>query len=87
MQNSCAGFTLGSVSECRFAVSIVAVVIPCFKVKAHILDVLEYEVIPAYYDKKGKWWEVVKTSIKDVLAFFESDRMADEYYKKLYDVQ
>lgn len=51
----------------------------------HILDVLENEVIPAYYDKKGKWWEVVKTSIKDVLAFFESDRMADEYYKKLYD--
>lgn len=53
----------------------------------NILDVLEKEVIPAYYDAKGKWWEVVKTSVKDVLDFFESDRMADEYYKKLYDVQ
>jgi starch phosphorylase len=53
----------------------------------NILDVLEKEVIPAYYDAKGKWWEVVKTSVKDVLDFFESDRMADEYYKKLYDVE
>ncbi len=52
---------------------------------AHILDVLENEVIPAYYDKKGKWWEVVKTGIKDIMDYFESDRMADEYYKKLYN--
>ena len=41
MQNSCAGFTPGGANECRIAVPTVAVVIPCFKVKAHILDVLE----------------------------------------------
>jgi len=51
----------------------------------HMLDVLENEVIPAYYDKKGKWWNVVSASVKDVLDYFESDRMADEYYKLLYN--
>jgi starch phosphorylase len=51
---------------------------------AKLFDVLENELIPMYYDAPAKWTKVVKTSMKDVTPFFDSSRMADEYYKKLY---
>ncbi|MBT1702079.1 alpha-glucan family phosphorylase [Chryseosolibacter indicus] len=50
----------------------------------HLLDVLEYEIIPMYYDQPEKWAELVKTSMREVTPFFDSGRMADEYYEKLY---
>lgn len=50
----------------------------------HLLDVLEKEIIPMYYDKPKDWTSLVKTSMRDVLPFFDSGRMADEYYEKLY---
>jgi starch phosphorylase len=50
----------------------------------HLLDVLEKEIIPTYYDKPKDWISVVKNSMRDVQPFFDSGRMADEYYEKLY---
>lgn len=50
----------------------------------NLLDVLEHEIIPKYYDKPKEWNNVVKTSMKDVVPFFDAGRMADEYYEKLY---
>jgi glycogen phosphorylase len=50
----------------------------------HLLDVLEKEIIPMYYDKPKEWTGLVKNSMRDVLPFFDSGRMADEYYEKLY---
>lgn len=49
-----------------------------------LLDILEKEIIPMYYDDPSKWLKVMKTSMKDVLPHFDSGRMADEYYEKLY---
>lgn len=49
-----------------------------------IMDILENEVIPTYYDHPDKWVEIMKNSMKDVLPFFDSARMAHEYYDKLY---
>ena len=49
-----------------------------------LLDVLEREIIPLYYDHPDKWQQIVKSSMKDVLPFFDSGRMAEEYYDKLY---
>ncbi len=55
------------------------------KIEAHaLLDLLENEIIPLYYDNPDKWLNIVKTSMKDVLPQFDSGRMADEYYTKLY---
>lgn len=55
------------------------------KVEAQkLLDVLEKEIIPLYYDHRDKWQDIVKTSMKDVLPYFDSGRMAQEYYDKLY---
>lgn len=50
----------------------------------NLLNLLEHEIIPMYYDKPDQWLEVVKSSMIDVLPFFDAGRMADEYYKKLY---
>src|SRR6267154_6210539 len=49
-----------------------------------LYEVLENEVIPMYYDSPAAWTKMVKTSMKDVLPFFDSSRMADEYYEKMY---
>jgi starch phosphorylase len=50
----------------------------------NLLDVLENEIIPMYYDQPERWTELVKTSMRDVAPFFDAGRMADEYYQKLY---
>ncbi len=50
----------------------------------NLMSVLEKEIIPTYYDKPKNWWKIVGQSMKDVLPFFDSDRMADEYYQLLY---
>ena len=50
----------------------------------NLLDVLEEEILPLYYGDKQGWLEVVKNSMKDVVPYFDSDRMAAEYYEKLY---
>ena len=55
------------------------------KIEANnLLDLLEHEIIPMYYDAPDQWMKIVKTSMTSVLPFFDSGRMADEYYAKLY---
>jgi starch phosphorylase len=49
-----------------------------------LLDLLENEIIPLYYENPEKWQSIVKSSMKDVVPYFDSGRMADEYYTKLY---
>jgi starch phosphorylase len=51
---------------------------------AHLMDILENTVLPMYYDHPKKWVEIMKNSMKDVVPYFDSKRMADEYYTKLY---
>ena len=49
-----------------------------------LYEVLENEVIPMYYDSPLKWAKMMKTSMKGVTPYFDSSRMADEYYEKMY---
>jgi starch phosphorylase len=51
----------------------------------HLYDILERKIIPMYYKHPGSWVRMMKQSMKDVLPMFESSRMADEYYRKLYN--
>jgi len=50
----------------------------------NLLDLLENVIIPMYYNTPDKWLKVVKTSMTHVLPEFDSGRMANEYYEKLY---
>jgi glycogen phosphorylase len=51
----------------------------------NLLDMLENQILPTYYEHPQKWSQLVMKSMEDVNAYFGSDRMADEYYAKLYD--
>ena len=45
---------------------------------------LNEKVLPTYYDRPDDWSHIVLNSMNDVVPFFDADRMADEYYKKIY---
>jgi starch phosphorylase len=51
----------------------------------HLLRMLEDEIVPMYYKKPKSWLKIVKGSISDVTPQFDSDRMAHEYYVKLFN--
>ncbi|MBB6610687.1 alpha-glucan family phosphorylase [Pontibacter sp. Tf4] len=50
----------------------------------NMMNMLEHEIIPTYYYDQGRWLNIMKQGMYDVLPFFGSDRMAHEYYEKLY---
>jgi starch phosphorylase len=50
----------------------------------NLYDYIENKVIPTYYDMPEKWWKMVSKSMNDIVPFFDSARMADEYYTKMY---
>ncbi len=51
---------------------------------ASLFKLLEDEVLPMYYDYPNRWLEIVKNGMKDIVPQFDSNRMAKEYYDKLY---
>ena len=54
-----------------------------------LYNLLEQEVVPCYYnrDKDGipqEWIKKMKTSIKTIVPFFNTNRMVQEYYERFY---
>ncbi|BDS08206.1 hypothetical protein NT6N_32460 [Oceaniferula spumae] len=47
-------------------------------------QILDTVVLPTYYENQDDWWKIVLNSMNEVVPFFDSDRMADEYYTKMY---
>jgi starch phosphorylase len=45
---------------------------------------LTNEILPLYYSNKRKWRDIVQAGMQEVLASFESNRMAREYYELIY---
>ena len=50
-----------------------------------LYEILENEILPMYYDRPDEWRKVQHTAMDDVKHAFNSDRMADEYYKQIYN--
>ena len=50
----------------------------------NLMQILEKEIIPLYYNKPEKWLEIAKNSMREVVEGFESRRQAAEYYDRLY---
>jgi starch phosphorylase len=50
----------------------------------NLLTLLEEVVVPMYYKNRKRWNEIMTNSMNSVSPFFDSDRMADEYYEKMY---
>jgi glycogen phosphorylase len=51
---------------------------------ANLYHLLETEVLPMYYDYPNRWMDIVKNGMHDIIPAFDSNRMAQEYYEKLY---
>ena len=51
----------------------------------NLYRMLEEEILPLYYDTPDEWWDLVETSMKQIVPFFDSARMVDEYYTKMYN--
>lgn len=51
----------------------------------NLLDILEKDIIPMYYNEPEKWIGIVKNSMMDVIPYFDADRMAYQYYEKVYN--
>jgi starch phosphorylase len=51
---------------------------------AELMDILEKTVIPMYYNDEAKWLSILKEAAKTIVPEFDSGRMVDEYYKKMY---
>jgi starch phosphorylase len=71
-----------------FVLPIVSHLLPIYQQDQLDLDnlyhVLEKEIVPMYYNQRKKWNQMIFYSIKKLLPFFDSDRMATEYYEKMY---
>ena len=50
----------------------------------HLMDILENQIIPLYYDHPEQWTQMMKRAMSDVIPAFDSSRMAHEYYEKMY---
>ncbi|MGJ8744053.1 alpha-glucan family phosphorylase [Polaribacter sp.] len=50
----------------------------------NLYNILENKVLPAYYDAPETWQKIVFKAMDDVIPAFTTQRMADEYYKKLF---
>ena len=50
----------------------------------NLFTVLEQEILPLYYENQKGWNQLVSQSMIEVNEFFNSDRMATEYYEKMY---
>ncbi|MNL14035.1 hypothetical protein D3C87_1349620 [compost metagenome] len=49
-----------------------------------LMDTLEQNVLPMYYNEPKQWLNLVKKAATDVVPTFEAGRMAAEYYSKMY---
>ncbi|GGI24903.1 alpha-glucan family phosphorylase [Pedobacter mendelii] len=52
---------------------------------SNLMDILEDDVLPIYYQNPAKWFSMIQKGIEGVLPKFESSRMAIEYYEKMYN--
>lgn len=49
-----------------------------------LYEILENQILPMYYNNFEVWRQIVKNGMRDVRFQFDSNRMADEYYRILY---
>ena len=51
-----------------------------------LYKILEQQIVPMYYEQKDTWRQITQNGMKDVRFQFDSNRMADEYYEKMYKI-
>lgn len=49
-----------------------------------MMEILEQEVIPTFYQNPTRWAQLMANAINTSVAYFDTDRMAIEYFTRLY---
>lgn len=49
-----------------------------------LYQILNQKICPLYYHHRSDWWRMVLQSMNDVAPAFDANRMAREYYEKIY---
>jgi starch phosphorylase len=49
------------------------------------METLDNVIRPMYYNDKKKWISIVRKAAAEVAPAFDSGRMADEYYRTMYN--
>ncbi|HLK28400.1 MAG TPA: alpha-glucan family phosphorylase [Puia sp.] len=49
-----------------------------------LYEILLKQILPLYYEQRDTWRQISKNGMRDVRYQFDSGRMADEYYTKMY---
>lgn len=52
----------------------------------NLYRLLETVILPMYYEQPEQWAQLIKNSLHDITPYFDSDRMAREYYETLYSL-
>ncbi|GAB4033851.1 alpha-glucan family phosphorylase [Spirosoma jeollabukense] len=52
----------------------------------NLYTLLESVILPMYYEQPEQWVQIMKSSIHDIVPYFDSNRMAREYDEKLYSL-
>ncbi len=52
-----------------------------------MMEKLERQILPLYYDEPEKWMEIVKNGMNDIFIYFNSQNMVERYYRELYDYE
>jgi len=50
-----------------------------------LMDILDNVIRPMYYKDQKKWVSMIRKGAADVVPAFDSGRMADEYYRIMYN--
>ena len=50
----------------------------------NLFTLLETVILPMYYEQPDQWLSIQKNSLRDIIPYFDADRMATEYYQTLY---
>lgn len=50
-----------------------------------LIDSLINHILPMYYERKEHWLQIAQTAFTDITPAFSSSRLADQYYKDLYN--
>jgi len=51
----------------------------------NMVDILEDKIIPIYYNDHKQWVEIMKNAMTEIEIEFDSGRLSDEYYKKMFN--
>ncbi|MGE0201684.1 MAG: alpha-glucan family phosphorylase [Candidatus Melainabacteria bacterium] len=49
-----------------------------------MMDIVENRIIPTYYDRPQEWAELMRHAMLTAASYFDSSRMAIEYFNRLY---